>query len=157
MRFDPRRYTSAEEARSARVHHLHAYWRGKAAATGCIPLRSAVDPIELIGVLSCLIIVEIVAGRFRYRLVGTEVAANAGGDFTGRYLDEQGFANRDFYLACYRDVEATAKPVFGLDHWAYPDGRSGVAEFAMLPLSFDGTRVAQILAIEDTMERAAVR
>jgi hypothetical protein len=155
MRFDPKRYASAAEARSARVHQVHDYWRGKAAATGAIPLRSAIDPIELIGVLPCLIIVEIVDGRFRYRLVGTEVAANAGGDFTGRYLDEQNFANRDFYLACYRDVAATAEPVFGLDHWAYSDGRNGLAEFGMMPLSFDGSRVAQILTVEDTMELAA--
>ena len=102
--------------------------------------------------LQCLIIVEIVGDRFRYRLVGTEVALNAGGDFTGRFLDELSFANRDFYLACYGDVRATAQPVFGLDHYAYPNGRSGVAEFAMFPLSFDGATVAQILTIEDTRQ-----
>jgi hypothetical protein len=156
MRFDPKRYASAAESRSARVRLVHDYWRGKAAMSGAVPLRSSIDPIELIGVLPCLIIVEIVDGRFRYRLVGTEVTANAGGDFTGQFLDEQNFANRDFYLACYRDVADTAEPVFGQDHWAYSDGRNGVAEFGMMPLSLDGSRVHQILTVEDTMELAAV-
>ena len=155
MRFDPRRYTSQDEVRSARVRFIRDYWRGKAAATGRIPLRADIDPTELAGALSCLLIVEIVGDRFRYRLVGTEVAANAGVDFTGRFLDEQSFANRDFYLDCYRDVQATAQPVFALDHWAYSDGRTGVAEFAMFPLSFDGATVSQILTIEDTMELGA--
>jgi hypothetical protein len=152
MRFDPKRFASLDAVKSARVRRLHDYWKSKSSAPGQIPLRGSIDPTELPGMLQCLIIVEIVEGRFRYRLVGTEVALNAGGDFTGRFLDEQKFANRDFYLACYGDVLRTAQPVFGLDHYAYPNGRSGIAEFGMLPLSFDGSTVAQILAIEDTRE-----
>lgn len=151
MRFDPKRYASPGEVQSVRVRRIYDYWRSKTTPEQ-IPRRAAIDPTELADVLSCLMIVEVVADRFRYRLVGTEVAANAGGDFTGAFLDAQDFANRDFYLACYRDVRARAEPVFGLDHWAYSDGRTGVAEFAMLPLAFDGNTVAQILTIEDTKE-----
>jgi hypothetical protein len=151
MRFDPKRYASFGEVQSARIHRIFEYWRSKASA-GQLPRRAAIDPIDLAEVLSCLIIVEVIEDRFRYRLVGTEVAANAGGDFTGAFLDEQNFANRDFYLACYRDVRAHGKPMFGLDHWAYSDGRNGVAEFAMLPLAFEGNDVAQILTVEDTKE-----
>jgi hypothetical protein len=154
MRFDPKRYASADEVESVRVRQAFAYWRAKM-ADGQIPRRAAIDPTELIDVLSCLLIVEVIGDRFRYRLVGTEVAANAGGDFTGQFLDAQNFANRDFYLACYRDVRVRAEPVFGLDHWAYSDGRSGVAEFGMLPLALEGNSVAQILTIEDTKEFAA--
>jgi hypothetical protein len=151
MRFDPKRYASPGEVQSARVRRILEYWRSKAIG-GQVPRRAAIDPVELGDVLSCLLIVEIVNDRFRYRLVGTEVAANAGGDFTGAFLDEQDFANRDFYLACYRDVRARAEPIFGLDHWAYSDGRSGVAEFGMMPLAFEGNTVAQVLTIEDTKE-----
>jgi hypothetical protein len=154
MRFDPKRYASPDEVKSVRVRRVLDYWRSKATG-GQIPRRAAIDPTELTDVLSCLMIVEAVGDRFRYRLVGTEVAANAGDDFTGRFLDEQDFANRDFYLACYRDVRAHAAPVTGLDHWAYSDGRSGVAEFAMLPLALEGNAVAQILTVEDTKEFTA--
>jgi hypothetical protein len=151
MRFDPKRYASIGEVQSARIQRIFEYWRSKATGSG-IPRRAAIDPIDLADVLSCLMLIEVVDGRFRYRLVGTEVAANAGGDFTGTFLDEQRFANRDFYLACYRDARAHAAPVFGLDHWAYSDGRNGVAEFAMLPLALVGNTVAQILTVEDTKE-----
>jgi hypothetical protein len=154
MRFDPKRYASAEEVESLRVRRIFDYWRSKAAG-GRIPRRAAIDPIELVDVLSCLMIVEVVGERFRYRLVGTEVAANAGSDFTGCFLDTQSFANRDFYLDCYRDVRTRAEPVFALDHWVYSDGRSGVAEFAMLPLAIEGDAVAQILTVEDTREVGA--
>ena len=51
-----------------------------------------------------------------------------------------------------RDVRAHGTPMFGLDHWAYSDGRSGVAEFGMMPLAFEGNTVAQVLTIEDTKE-----
>jgi hypothetical protein len=156
MRFDPKRYASADEIESPRVQRVLDYWRSKAAGGG-IPRRAAIDPTELSEALSCLIIVEVVGDRFRYRLVGTEVAANAGGDFTGRFLDAQSFANRNFYLACYRDVQSRAEPVFGLDHWAYSDGRCGLAEFAMLPLAVDGNAVAQILTVEDTKEIRPVK
>lgn len=137
-----------------RVRRTFDYWRRKAVG-GQIPRRASIDPTELADVLSCLMIVEVIGNRFRYRLVGTEVAANAGVDFTGCFLDAQDFANRDFYLACYRDVQESAQPVFARDHWAYADGRSGVAEFAMLPLAFEGNTVAQILTVEDTKEAPA--
>ncbi len=156
MRFDPKRYASADDVESIRVRRTFDYWRSKA-PSGQIPRRDSIDPTDLIDVLSCLLIVEVIDDRFRYRLVGTEVAANAGGDFTGCFLDAQNFANRDFYLACYRDVQARAEPIFGWDNWAYSDGRSGVAEFAMLPLAFAGNTVAQILTIEDTKEASAIR
>jgi hypothetical protein len=154
MRFDPKRYASVDEVESPRVRRVFDYWCSKA-SQGQIPQRAAIDPTELADVLSCLMIVEVIGDRFRYRLVGTEVAANAGGDFTGSFLDEQSFANRDFYLACYRDVRSRAEPVFCLDHWAYSDGRSGVAEFAMMPLGVAGNTVAQILTVEDTKETDA--
>jgi hypothetical protein len=151
MRFDPKRYASVAEVRSPRILRVFDYWRSKR-TDGRVPSRAAIDPIDLADVLSCLMIVEALGDRFRYRLVGTEVAANAGSDFTGTFLDAQDFANREFYLACYREVREQAEPIFGLDHWAYSDGRTGVAEFAMLPLALGGNTVAQILTVEDTKE-----
>lgn len=152
MRFNPARYVSPDEIRSPRIKWLRSYWLSKA-GTG-LPHRAAIDPVDLGPVLSHLMVIEVAGGRFRYRLVGTEVAADAGYDFTGQFLDQQTFANRDFYLACYRDIVATSEPVCGRDHWAYPDGRSGVAEFCMLPLTLDGKTVGQILTIEDHLDEA---
>ncbi len=152
LRFDPRRYASAEEVKSDRLRSARQYWQSKKAEQA-LPLRTAIDPLEIPRLLPHLMLIEVAGGRIRYRLVGTQVAMNAGYDFTGRHLDELEFANRDFYLACYGDIMQTRAPLFGTDYWVYPDGRNGVSEFAMLPLSSDGETVSHFLTVEDSVER----
>jgi hypothetical protein len=153
MRFDPKRYPQPNAVTSPRVRWVHDYWTAR--ATLGVPARSSIDPLEMPDVLSCLMLIDVVDDRFRYRLVGTEVAANAKHDFTGMYLDSLNFSNRDFYLHCYRDILESRQPIFGLDHWAYADGRNGIAEFGMMPLTHDGVTVSQILTIEDNSPPAA--
>jgi len=148
-RYDPSRYSSIGEVQSRRVRAGHAYWESKR-QDGAIPHRATIDPLEIPKLLPFLMLIEIADGRFRYRLVGTQAAASAGYDFTGRYLDELGFANRDFYLDCYREIAACNAPLFGFDRWVYPDGRNGVSEFAMMPLTTNGKAVTQFLTIEDS-------
>jgi hypothetical protein len=150
-RYDPRVYTSADEMKSRRILWALDYWQGKR-ANGSLPLRSQIDPIEMPRLLPYLMLIEVIAGRLRYRLVGTQVAAGAGYDFTGRHLDELQFANRDFYLGCYGAMLRTHTPTFGMDNWVYPDGRNGIAEFGMLPLSRDGQSVSHFLTVEDKDE-----
>jgi hypothetical protein len=154
VRFDPRLYTSPDEVKSQRIRWARDYWQSKR-TDGQLPLRSQIDPIEMPRLLPYLMLIEVIDGRIRYRLVGTQVVANAGYDFTGRHLDELKFANRDFYLGCYGAMLRTCTPTFGMDNWVYPDGRSGIAEFAMLPLSIDGQSVSHFLTVEDSDEVAS--
>jgi hypothetical protein len=150
-RYDPRRYASADAVKSERIRSTHDYWQSKR-NDGGLPLRAWIDPLDIPRLLPYLMLIEVIEGHLRYRLAGTQVVANAGFDFTGRYLDELQFANRDFYLGCYRDILETRMPVFGIDHWVYPNGRNGVSEFAMLPLSSDGQAVSHFLTAEDNVE-----
>jgi hypothetical protein len=152
VRYDPRRYGSIDDVRSERIRWAHDYWSGKRGGD-TLPSRTEIDPVEMPRLLPYLMLIEVIDGRIRYRLAGTQVVANAGFDFTGRFLDELKFPNRDFYLTCYGEIRDNGAPIFGLDHWTYPDGRSGVSEFAMLPLSGDGKTVTHFLTIEDTAER----
>jgi hypothetical protein len=149
MRYDPRLFTSPGQVKSHRIRWARDYWQGKR-TSGRLPLRTQIDPIEMPRLLPYLMLIEVIDGRMRYRLVGTHVVAAAGYDFTGRYLDELEFANRDFYLDCYGAMLRTRTPTFGTDNWLYPDGRNGVSEFAMLPLSRDGESVSHFLSVEDT-------
>jgi len=153
VRFDPRRYGSVDDVKSERVRWAHDYWRGKRDGE-TLPLRTQIDPVEMPRLLPYLMLIEVIEGRMRYRLAGTQVVANAGFDFKGRFLDELQFAKRDFYLSCYGEILESGTPVFGLDHWLYPDGRGGVSEFAMLPLSGDGRTITHFLSVEDTAEHA---
>ena len=61
--------------------------------------RASIDPIlEIPKIVSTLLLIERIRdgeqhqGRFRIRLVGSGLAAIAGRDFTGRWLDEAGLA-----------------------------------------------------------------
>ncbi len=38
---------------------------------------------------------------------------------------------------------------------SHPDGRNGIAEFGMLPLSQDGQSVSHFLTVEDTCDQVA--
>ena len=149
MRFDPQRYASPGEVQSARVRRIFDYWRSKAIG-GQIPRRTAIDPVELGDVLSCLLIVEIVNDRFRYRLVGTKVVSNLGVDFTGRYLDELlGPSHTIPWVGFYRQSFAERRPVMGKVTDPTESGDTFDYEFGLFPMSHGGTAIRQFIAIED--------
>ncbi|HEX6960187.1 MAG TPA: PAS domain-containing protein [Ferrovibrio sp.] len=77
---------------------LLAYWNEHCPAGG-LPDRSVFDPLSLRPYLGNLLIVDVEATagaaasgqserRFRYRLIGTDVAAMSGRDMTGRYFED---------------------------------------------------------------------
>ncbi|WP_300301365.1 PAS domain-containing protein [Ferrovibrio sp.] len=71
---------------------LLAYWQANCGTRG-LPDRSAFDPIALRRYLGNLVIADIERNdhtdvRYRYRLVGTDLAERSGRDVTGRYFDE---------------------------------------------------------------------
>lgn len=83
----------AADARPARreLAALLDLWRAKAAAApGGLPSRGDFDPLELKPWLPHLFITEWerASGRYRYRLIGTEIVATYGRDATGKYFDE---------------------------------------------------------------------
>lgn len=94
---------------------LLAYWHGKRAGRDA-PLRSDIDPLELKCHLSSLVLVECLPGLddFRYRLVGTHVAATVGRDSTGKTTRELYAATDPDYceamLGLFREI-ATKKSV----------------------------------------------
>jgi hypothetical protein len=67
------------------------YWESLR-RNGALPRRSEIDPVRIDPlVLPSIALVDVVAGaprRFRYRLVGTQVAQIFGADYTGCYMDE---------------------------------------------------------------------
>lgn len=141
---------------SSRIHRLYTYWRQKAAGAA-MPARSDFDPVDVRELLPNLMMLDVVGDppRFRYRLVGTRVVQYTGFDFTGRCLDEMVFQGRDFMEGCYRRVWAERRPIFGHYAWLVRSRHFGRCEFALLPLSDDGTRVDRCISIEDyeRMER----
>ncbi len=84
--------------RSSRLQEFAAYLEGKRAGGKAID-RTSIDPIvEIPRLANALLLIERIRlgqpdeSRFRIRLVGTGLAAVAGVDFTGRWLDEIGIS-----------------------------------------------------------------
>lgn len=82
---------SLAEIPSAIIHRLHSYWSSKIGADGAIPLRSDIEPLEMVEILPSIAIIEAVDGRWRYRLIGTRIVEFVGRDSTGKYFDELHF------------------------------------------------------------------
>ena len=118
-----------------------------------MPARADIDPAELKRILPCVILAKIEQAplRVRFTLVGTRCVANAGMDFTNRYLDEIDFSC-DFdtdWADVYRTICAERRPVMGLVNTSLKDGRVCELVEVVLPLSDDGETVTHCIAIED--------
>ncbi len=117
-----------------------------------MPLRRDIDPIELKGHLPSLFMLDVIEdGRdFRYRLVGTTIAAMSGRDVTGAKLSTLYHADPDALAriaTLFGPVISERRPVFarGTVFWR-PERDFRRFEAGYFPLSTDGETVDIILA-----------
>lgn len=95
------------------LRRLYAYWDERR-GTREFPGRPDIDPIDMHFALGHISLIDVLWEplRFRYRLHGSIVAAWAGMDMTGKFVDEipeprrRGFAEDDF-----RVVVTTRRPL----------------------------------------------
>lgn len=126
-----------------------AYWRRKK-GDRLAPSRREFTPEEMpVAFLPHIYMFDVLPGpprRFRFRLVGTAVVKEYGGDPTGKFADEvdMGAANKEI-IAEYDLVVTTGQPVAAHKEFTKEDGRKLVYERVMLPLSDDGKNVNILL------------
>lgn len=132
------------------ITELHEYWLSRRAGRP-MPSRADIDPADVRHLLPAIALVDIELAPFRvrYRVVGTRLVQDMGHDFTGLYLDELRFDKPDELAALYRRAAEEKAATFRSGTWRRPDGIVWGFETAILPLSDDGSRVTQCLAIED--------
>src|SRR5436853_6265212 len=71
-----------------RLRQAYEYWRRKAGARP-LPSRADIDPVEIPRLLPHIMLVDVMgAALYRYRLIGTEIAAAMGVNATGRLFHE---------------------------------------------------------------------
>ena len=121
------------------------YWRAKR-GNRLMPSRRDLDPAEVPTLLPNLQLIEIVDGRYRFRLVGSELVRAYGSDYTRQYADEffEGARARNI-LEVYEIVRVTRRPAFMRSRYETARGVSFVANRLYLPLSADGRDVNMIL------------
>jgi hypothetical protein len=133
-----------------RFQDLVAYWRKKRGERP-LPRRRDIDPLELRQHLGSLNIIECLPGLadFRYRLIGTNIAAAYGRDSTGKTVRELYAADDpeycDFLLGIYREV-ATRQVIARLKVNLRPvDKNYRLADSLLLPLDGGDGTVSSIL------------
>ena len=125
------------------LQRLHAYWcekRGQRIA----PARAEIHPDEIRDLLPNVYIIEMIGvpHRFRFRLAGTAVVREYGGEITGKFLDEIDLDGANLpILSEYEKAVAEREPVAGSWHFTKRDGRELSYEHLILPLSSDGKTV----------------
>ena len=125
---------------------LYLYWDAKRAGRA-LPARHDLNPAEVRALLPHISLVDRQDGRFRYRLVGTEVAHEIGRDLTGA---EVGFHARPAAYgaalqAVYARIFADARPLFSVGE--YRRGSDAVHRVSriILPLGEDGRTVNMVV------------
>jgi amino-acid N-acetyltransferase len=138
---------------SSKIAGLTRYWDAKRGRRA-MPVWSDIDPAEIKPLLPHLLVTRYERNPFRARfaLVGTWLAQYAGGDFTGRYLDELDFSSEldTDWLAHHLQFVKEARPTFGVCRFLTESGLEREYESAMFPIAgADGVTVERALGIED--------
>jgi hypothetical protein len=113
-----------------------------------LPGRAQFDPIDVPALLPNVWLLERQPGpRFRYRLMGTRVAAAFQGDLTGRYIGEvHSPAAAAAMLAYLTGVAESRLPHFRIGSpTAWPIANFLTLERLYMPLAHDGATVDMIL------------
>jgi hypothetical protein len=124
---------------------LYAYWDVKRAVRR-MPARADIDPSEIRSLLPHFTLVEVVEGRFRFRLVGTAVTDAFGRDPTGTFIGSNVtpliFAVA--LISAYERVRETGDPIFTAGDYRAPSGLTHAVSRLLVPLADDGRTVNMI-------------
>jgi hypothetical protein len=117
-----------------------------------MPPASNLDPLQLpFDLLSNLMLVDVLHNprRYRYRLLGIQVAAAAGEDRTGCVFENEGrFKVRPLVVQQYEGVADTGLPLYSTEPLTnFTTGSTCDVERLLLPFASADERVETILAL----------
>lgn len=131
------------------VRHVYDYWLA-IAPPGRLPGRQDFVPEDIAPLLPRILLVEVHRHplRFRYRLVGGEVAWSRVRDPTGQWLDVLHGKDFEPYSARYRYIADTGRATWrrGQSMWDR-DPKHVIVENCLMPLAKDGCTVDMIFGV----------
>ncbi len=137
--------------RSALIHpvllELYDLWQLSRGDNAAMP-RSSLDPTRIPHLLKHLILADVLpeVKSVRYRLVGTEIVAAHGVDYTGKTLEELTYgATLDFTRDLYGSVINQAVPVFSQGRFKWEGKEHCWTKRLHLPLTRDGEKIDVVL------------
>ena len=113
-----------------------------------LPGRRDFDPLDLKYILGKLLLVDVERAplRFRFRLVGTELAARSGVELTGRTLDDYPSPEyREFMRRRYTQTVEERRPLSSVQTRLVIDNQVRRYEALLLPLAADGEIVDMLM------------
>jgi hypothetical protein len=135
-----------------RFERIRAYLESKTGQDR-LAARADIDPVEIPEVLAFINLIDVSWSepeppRFRFRLLGTRQIRYAGGDFTGKRVEEAlSGTSASAAVGMMRRVAVERRPIYG--RFVMPiDGREFVTtERLQFPLSPDGETVNMLLSV----------
>jgi hypothetical protein len=128
---------------------LYSYWDRQRSGR-VMPDRRDIDPTGLPGnVLPSLAMFDLIDGaqRVRVRLLGTDVVARFGRDFTGRFLDEIMIGDYlDYLIGLCREAYARRSPIYTENIFRWQVRQDIVTRRLLLPLANGDNQPAILLA-----------
>ena len=125
---------------------LYRYWDAKRGERPQ-PTRRDLDPAEIARLLRHIALIERSADGYRWRLMGTAIAADFGSDLTGRRFGEAvgppGFVRR--MIAGFDRVLGGAQPIFEESQYTTAGGDRQSVSRLLLPLGPDDRASAMVL------------
>ena len=111
-----------------------------------MPARRDFDPSEVPTLLPHVQLVDMIDGRFRYRLVGTELVRAFGRDYTGQFPDDM-FPGPRGRMICevFGRVWDARQPMFLRSKYITTRNLDLLANRLYLPLSDEGREVNMLL------------
>jgi len=132
----------------ARLTGLYRYWEKKRGERK-MPARRDLRPEEMRDFLGYVVLVDVesaVPPRYRYRLVGSEIAGAYGRDLTGLYVDDvQPLSYRNLLLRHYGRATELARPILHRVKFMEWTGKVHELIRLILPLSDDNQTVNMLL------------
>lgn len=135
---------------SATLRAVVDYWQGKRDERS-MPAREDIDPLELRLLLPHVYLLDVVGSHhYRYRLIGTMIAARLKADATGRYVDESLFGeNAPAIVEMYDHVANHKTPIINYARLFWTEVNWLNYTSVILPLSKDGPNVNMMLGAMD--------
>jgi hypothetical protein len=135
-----------EEIPAPHLRKLYEWWRARHVG-GKLPSRRQIDPFDLKFLLGNLMIIDVTHDplRFRFRLIGTNIASHMERDWTGQPLDTYpGAEFREHLRKTYEAVVSDGQPVSN-SRRLLVDGRYYRYDGLIVPLSTDGKTIDALL------------
>jgi hypothetical protein len=137
---------------------LYDYWR-MLGTGGRLPARADIDPVDIPRrALPHILLADLLDGgvRIRYRLVGTAMVTEWGGDFTGKFLDEINHGDYyDFVFGLFQDVLEHRCALYSESRFRWDTGSFVGTRRLYMPLASNGA-VIDMMLIGQTFSRGEV-